>query len=172
MKLDYGILVLLTVGLGYFVYDRLRLRSLRRKLKSREALSEEDWAEAYFGDSTRKKRIAMYLREVLSVETGLDLSGLHPDDRFDKMRFYIMNDMFTEELVMIIEDDFDFCIPYQEIQTWRTPRDIIESLDRCFRERPAHCPACGYVLWGLPSNICPECGNKYVPDDETPDKNK
>jgi acyl carrier protein len=168
----YGLLALLGVGLGYYVYDQVRLRFVRRKLEGRRPLSAEAWAETYFGNSRRMKRIAGYLREVLSEETGLDLGGLHPDDRFDEMRLFQLNDMFLEELVMTIEDDMEFRIPTEEIQSWRTPRDIVESLDKCFSQAPTHCPTCGYILKGLPSNICPECGKRYVPDDEFPEIGK
>ena len=29
---------------------------------------------------------------------------------------------------------------------------------------PARCLHCGYVLWGLPAGICPECGFSFDPD--------
>jgi len=32
---------------------------------------------------------------------------------------------------------------------------------------PGHCTRCGYCLFGLPTNICPECGTPFCAPDET-----
>ncbi len=36
-------------------------------------------------------------------------------------------------------------------------------------ESPGFCPFCDYNLKGLPSQICPECGHSFAPQDRLPD---
>ena len=35
------------------------------------------------------------------------------------------------------------------------------------RDSEPRCAKCGYLLYGLPSNICPECGTPFEPVQKT-----
>ena len=103
---------------------------------SREAQTADEFSRRFFTEATAP--IASCLRDILARHIDVDLSRLHPDDRFiEDLEMVELGSLSAVNFALDIEREFGIRIPDADAARLKTFRDVVEYVSGAVRQTAA-----------------------------------
>jgi len=131
-----GIVAVLAIGVLLWFQERSVRRLVAKRMQTRKAQTTDEFGRHFFDDATAP--IASRLREILSRHIEVELSRLHPDDRFiEDLEMVELDSLSAVNFAVDIEREFDISIPDADAARLKTFRDVVEYVSRAIRQTAA-----------------------------------
>jgi acyl carrier protein len=127
-----GIAAVLLIGVFLWLQERSTRRLVAKRMQAREAYSVDEFGRHFFTETTAP--IALRLREILARHIQVDLSKLHPDDRFiEDLEMVELDSLSTVNFAVDVEREFGITIPDADAARLRTFGDVVEYVSGAVR---------------------------------------
>ncbi|PYJ58402.1 MAG: hypothetical protein DME24_16470 [Verrucomicrobia bacterium] len=131
-----GIVAVLAIGVLLWLQELSVRRLVAKRMQTRKAQPADEFGRHFFTDATAP--IASRLREILARHIEVDLSRLHPDDRFiEDLEMVELDSLSAVNFAVDIEREFDISIPDADAARLKTFRDVVEYVSRAIRQTAA-----------------------------------
>ena len=131
-----GIVAVLAIGVLLWFQERSVRRLVAKRMQTRKAQTTDEFGRHFFDDATAP--IASRLREILARHIEVDLSRLHPDDRFiEDLEMVELDSLSAVNFAVDIEREFGISIPDADAARLKTFRDVVEYVSRAIRQTAA-----------------------------------
>ncbi len=128
--------VVLAIAPLLWLHDRSIRRLVAKRMRPREARTAEEFGRHFFTQDTMS--IATRLREILARHIEVDLSRLHPDDRFiEDLEMSELDSLSTVNFAVDIEREFGITIPDADAARLKTFSDVVEYVSGTVRHTAA-----------------------------------
>jgi len=136
----FSLIFLLGAGVcGFYALwlsDEAEKRRALAHMAERSALGEVEFGERYF--PTGRAEIAAKLRSILARHIPVDLSRMHPGDRFvDDLRMDALDSMAIVEFVIEVEKEFEITIPDAAAEKMLTFQSVVDYIAEATKAKPA-----------------------------------
>ncbi|MCX6895631.1 MAG: acyl carrier protein [Verrucomicrobia bacterium] len=105
--------------------DEAERQRARAHMAGRPALSDSEFGKQHFPPD--RSEVAAKLRQILRHHISVDLSQMHPDDRFiEDLRMDALDSLSTVEYVIEIEEKFSIKIPNEAAEKMATFQSVVD----------------------------------------------